>query len=309
MRIHLLAALFVGTLALAQTDPGRREYEARCSRCHGADATGGESGPNIQAQIAARSATELAAFLRVGRPAAGMPAFDLPTEDMTNLVAHLRTLAPMSRTAPSAVVRKKIQTTTGETLEGQVLNQGPLDLQLRTDDKQIHLLRKTGDRYRPVTSQTDWPTYNGDPSGNRYTHAFGDQQGQRPQPRSALDLSNAECLADREHSRGGRRHYVCVERQRMLGARRGQRPPDLALSARAHQGRRGQRGHRIQSRRGVERRSHLHAHRQCAPDRDEPLQRRAAVGHRDGGLAFELQRHLRAAGGRQSRHLGHGRRR
>ena len=75
----------------------------------------------------------------------------------------------MSRTAPSAVVRKKIQLATGETLEGQVLNQGPFDLQLRTDDKQIHLLRNTGDRYRPVTSQTDWPTYNGDPSGNRYT--------------------------------------------------------------------------------------------------------------------------------------------
>jgi alcohol dehydrogenase (cytochrome c) len=169
MRTPLLAALFVGTLALAQTDPGRHEYETRCSRCHGADATGGEGGPNIQPQIAARSATELAAFLRVGRPTAGMPAFDLPADEMTNLVAHLRTLAPMSRTAPPTVVRKKIETTTGETLEGQVLNQGPLDLQLRTDDKQIRLLRKTGDRYRPVTSQTDWPTYNGDPSGNRYT--------------------------------------------------------------------------------------------------------------------------------------------
>jgi len=55
-----LAALFLiaFVFASAQTDPGRREYEARCSRCHGADATGGEGGPNIQAQIAARSATE-----------------------------------------------------------------------------------------------------------------------------------------------------------------------------------------------------------------------------------------------------------
>src|ERR1700685_3438976 len=106
MRTLLLAAGFVGTLALAQTDPGRREYEARCSRCHGADATGGEGGPNIQAQIASRSATELAAFLRMGRPASGMPAFDLPAPDMADLVAHLRTLAPMSRTAPPIVVRK-----------------------------------------------------------------------------------------------------------------------------------------------------------------------------------------------------------
>lgn len=117
MRIYSLFALSLAALSLAsaQSDPGRREYEVRCARCHGADATGGEGGPNIQAQIAARNATELAAFLRVGRPAAGMPAFDLPAQDMTNLVAHLRTLAPMSRTAPPAIVRKRIQLTTGKT--------------------------------------------------------------------------------------------------------------------------------------------------------------------------------------------------
>src|ERR1700733_15231208 len=109
MRISPLAVFFLAALGIsfAQTDPGRREYEVRCARCHGADATGGEGGPNIQAQIAARSATELAAFLRVGRPASGMPAFDLAAQDMTNLVAHLRALAPMSRTAAPVVVRKK----------------------------------------------------------------------------------------------------------------------------------------------------------------------------------------------------------
>src|ERR1700733_11222286 len=109
MRISRLTVFFLAALsfASAQSDPGRREYEVRCARCHGADASGGEGGPNIQAQIAAQSATELAAFLRVGRPASGMPAFDLPTPDMTNLVAHLRALAPMSRTAAPVVVRKK----------------------------------------------------------------------------------------------------------------------------------------------------------------------------------------------------------
>src|SRR5580704_11856140 len=114
MRILPFAILLAAGLAVAQSDPGRRDYEARCARCHGADATGGEGGPNIQAQIAARSATELARFLRIGRPAAGMPAFDLPAEDMTNLVAYLRLLDPMSRTAPASVVRKTIQITSGE---------------------------------------------------------------------------------------------------------------------------------------------------------------------------------------------------
>jgi alcohol dehydrogenase (cytochrome c) len=58
----------------------------------------------------------------------------------------------------------------GQTLEGRVLNEGMNDLQLLTADQHVHLLRKTdNDRYRPVTSQRDWPTYHGDPSGNRYT--------------------------------------------------------------------------------------------------------------------------------------------
>src|SRR5438128_2090467 len=51
----------------------------------------------------------------------------------------------------------------------QVLSEGMSDIQIRTDDKKIVLLRKTGKRYRQITSQTDWPTYHGDPSGNRYS--------------------------------------------------------------------------------------------------------------------------------------------
>jgi len=81
--------------------------------------------------------------------------------------------SPVPRNAPPAVVRKTVQTVDGHTLEGQVLNAGMLDLQLRTDDKRIRLLRKAGDRYRVVTSQADWPTYHGDPSGNRYSKLTG----------------------------------------------------------------------------------------------------------------------------------------
>jgi alcohol dehydrogenase (cytochrome c) len=66
--------------------------------------------------------------------------------------------------------RRTIQTTDGQTLQGQVLSEGMTDLQLRTDDKKIRLLRKAdGNRYRIVTSQADWPTYNGDFSANRYS--------------------------------------------------------------------------------------------------------------------------------------------
>src|SRR5262252_1076873 len=85
----------------------------------------------------------------------------------TFIIALMFLQAPA--TNPPAV-RKTITTTTGQTLTGRVLNEGMSDLQLLTDDQEIHILRKTeADRFREVTSQKDWPTYHGDVSGNRYT--------------------------------------------------------------------------------------------------------------------------------------------
>jgi alcohol dehydrogenase (cytochrome c) len=82
--------------------------------------------------------------------------------------------------------RRTIQTTDGQTLQGQVVSEGMTDLQLRSDDKKIHLLRKAdGNRFRVVTSQTDWPSYNGDPSGNRYSKL------------TQIDKSNVSRLAPR----------------------------------------------------------------------------------------------------------------
>lgn len=50
-----------------------------------------------------------------------------------------------------------------------MLNETSEDLQLLTDDGRVHLLRAVGSRYREVTSEVDWPTYDGRLSGNRYT--------------------------------------------------------------------------------------------------------------------------------------------
>ena len=151
-------------------NPGRVAFETRCARCHGGDATGGESGPSIVAQVGARTDADLAAFLRQGRPANGMPAFDLPQQEMTALLAHARTLLPVSRNNAQTPVRRRVQLTNGQTLEGTILAEGIVELALRGEDRRIHLLRKMpGERYREVTSQSDWPTYHGDPGGNRYS--------------------------------------------------------------------------------------------------------------------------------------------
>ena len=48
--------------------------------------------------------------------------------------------------------RRTIQTTDGQTLQGQVLSEGMTDLQFRTDDKKVRLLRKAdGNRYSKLT--------------------------------------------------------------------------------------------------------------------------------------------------------------
>jgi alcohol dehydrogenase (cytochrome c) len=169
LRLSFCLLTTFGVLFAQGLDAGRRQYEIRCARCHGGDANGGESGPAIQNAISGRNDADLAAFLRQGRPASGMPAFALTDQEMRELLPFLRSLAPMTLAGPQTTVRRTVQTSDGKAIEGQVLNEGMTDLQLRTADNHIRLLRKSGDRYRVVTSQADWTTYNGDPGGNRYS--------------------------------------------------------------------------------------------------------------------------------------------
>jgi len=76
---------------------------------------------------------------------------------------------PQGPSGTMAPVPRTVLTTEGQTLTGAMLNQGVQDLQLHTPDGRVHLLRKAGERYRPVTSQVDWPTYHGHWSGNRHS--------------------------------------------------------------------------------------------------------------------------------------------
>ena len=74
----------------------------------------------------------------------------------------------------------------GSTIAGVPLNHERADdVQLRTTSGSIVLLRKSGARYRVVTSGVDWPSYDGSPTGNRYT------------PLTQIDKSNVGRLAPR----------------------------------------------------------------------------------------------------------------
>lgn len=170
--ISLLIWLLLPYAAAAQSATetaveGRADFEARCSGCHGADGNGGELGPPIVRRVASRDDAQLSTLIREGLPARGMPPNRASDPEMKSLISFLRTLRRNTGIKP---VRATFQMSDGKSLTGLVVNRTFADAQLRSDDNQLHLLRKSGELFREVTSQIDWPTYNGDPGGNRLTH-------------------------------------------------------------------------------------------------------------------------------------------
>jgi alcohol dehydrogenase (cytochrome c) len=164
----LAAAVAAAPAVAAQSvDSGRQSFAARCASCHGTDGNGGELGPAIAARVVLRTNDELRAVLRSGFPAAGMPAFATLTDaEAADLVAFVRTLRPRSNVVPG---KSRFTLTDGRSVEGLVLNRTHGDIQVLGSDQRLHLLRTEGERYRAVTSQADWTSYNGGPNGTRYS--------------------------------------------------------------------------------------------------------------------------------------------
>jgi alcohol dehydrogenase (cytochrome c) len=169
MRRSLFSILLLTAASLfgQGVNTGKVAFENRCGKCHGSDGNGGELGPAILFRLTSRDDSQLTALIRQGLPSRGMPPSQIANPEMASLIKHLRSIQrrPLSR----PIVRIKVQMADGKTLDGEVLGEGFDDLQLRTADKQIHLLRRVGERYREVTSEVNWPTYDGEPQGNRYT--------------------------------------------------------------------------------------------------------------------------------------------
>ncbi len=175
MRIALgvglaLGLASLGSVAFAQgADPGRQSFEIRCARCHGGDGRGGEMGPSIVDRLPAETDASLATLIRDGRIVRGMAANPMGDPEMATLVRFLRSIQLTPEQAAHAHPSLTVTTADGQTITGEVLGEGLRDLQLRAADDRIHLLRRDGSHVREVTSEQDWPTYNGDPRGNRFT--------------------------------------------------------------------------------------------------------------------------------------------
>jgi len=168
-----IALVFATLLLTAATAPaqspdaGRQVFAARCAGCHGSDGNGGELGPGISTRVPTRTDQELTTLFRQGLPASGMPSFaNMPDSETASLIPYLRTLKPRGGTAPE---RMQVVLQNGSPVAGLVLNKSLFDMQLLGDDRKLHLLRYTSGGYRPVTSQTDWTSYNGGASGSRYS--------------------------------------------------------------------------------------------------------------------------------------------
>ncbi len=147
-------------------ESGQRVFEQFCSKCHGADGRGGERGPNIIDRLAFRNDNELAALIRDGLPAAGMPGMAVPAATSRSLIQFVRRLQSQEGADRP---RLSLQTTDGAAIAGIALNRGDDDVQVLTDDGKVRLLRKSDGGLRTVTSDADWPTYHGQQSGNRFS--------------------------------------------------------------------------------------------------------------------------------------------
>jgi alcohol dehydrogenase (cytochrome c) len=167
--ILLMASLFGARVSAAAEEfpaAGGEVFEHRCSMCHGADGNGGELGPGIVERIANFTDQRIQDTVTAGLPTRGMPAVDVGAQEMPQLIAYLRALHPKLSFEP---YRTRARLVDGRQLGGMVLAQGMYDVQMLSDDHQLHLLRRAaGETFREVTSQLDWATYNGQDGGNRF---------------------------------------------------------------------------------------------------------------------------------------------
>ncbi|MBO0859573.1 MAG: cytochrome c [Chloracidobacterium sp.] len=88
----------------AAVDRGQRLFVAQCGFCHGSNATGGQSGPDLIRSVLVmndENGKQLGEFLKVGRPDKGMPKFEMSQEQNKDIATflHQRIAAVVDRGA------------------------------------------------------------------------------------------------------------------------------------------------------------------------------------------------------------------
>jgi cytochrome c oxidase cbb3-type subunit III len=86
---------------------GRQIFSANCSFCHGSDARGGEGGPNlIRSQLVMddNNGELIATVVQNGRPAKGMPKFDLSTQEIASIATFIHSMPVGGRAETTGTV-------------------------------------------------------------------------------------------------------------------------------------------------------------------------------------------------------------
>src|SRR5499427_6972352 len=86
------ATITVQSYSAEQVEAGQRAFASRCGFCHGRDAAGGESGPDLTRSVLVAEdvrGDKIAPVVRTGRTDRGMPAFALPDADVAAIVAFI----------------------------------------------------------------------------------------------------------------------------------------------------------------------------------------------------------------------------
>lgn len=76
----------------AMLERGKAAFAGKCGFCHGSNARGGESGPDLLRSPLVRDdedGNQIGQVVRNGRPAAGMPKFDLSKSEIADIAAFL----------------------------------------------------------------------------------------------------------------------------------------------------------------------------------------------------------------------------
>ena len=176
MKVPFLVALMIWSVPGLATAQGEDSYQSRCALCHGGDAAGTDRARSILPTLHGSSRDRLATIITQGVSSKGMPAVDIPSDELGSLITYLKKLAaavaPAARDPRAPQPRSgTLRLVDGRSHRGTILNESGFDAQLRTADGELHLLRREGDDYREVTIEpsVDWTSYNGSDTSNRHS--------------------------------------------------------------------------------------------------------------------------------------------
>ena len=90
----VVAAAFLLFPAAVWGTDGKKVFSERCAGCHGSDARGSGKAPGLAGnpRLSGQSVEHLRGVVQRGVPDSGMPAFDLPSEELDAVASYVRSL-------------------------------------------------------------------------------------------------------------------------------------------------------------------------------------------------------------------------